>query len=455
MRQRAMFALFAMLAGRVEAISSLRRADFKPEHQCPDGKVTPAIALRPEKTSPDGEVHYKPIPLDSTWCLESLFMATDRILTETPDYTEIGRISRPPVPEDLAMFPKSLREPGRALSPAGFRVTLVGWDSRGIRRASAPMIPRQNGTGHTPHNIRSAVMQMLEREAQRYCEQNHLPFRPQDIPEALVDHGRIADDQHGYYDRETLPGRQILSRIATTLAWPALTTDHGARKIRDADAYRTALRQRRALHQELDFVQAEITAAMAAATGTRRAATVLLQIRALDEQRDIIRIRLTDVEQQIERLRHDPATRIPVSDNTRDEHLVDQLDQIEQELTTANSTSPSKDALPVVRTFLTVPELADVLEVSYPTAARWANGQHTPYPAGDLRNPLTGPIDTSLGPRRRRIPLDSINLRCIATDPQRHRLAQICSQPPIGWRDADWKAPLPTRPQAADQCENR
>lgn len=441
MRRRAMFALCAMLGGRVEALTMLRRADFKMAHQCPDGQVTPAIALRPHKASPDGEVHYKPIPPASTWCLEVLLIATDRILAETPDYTDTGRITRPAPPEDLAMFPTSLRKPGRSMRSAGFRAALVGRPARGGRQARAPMLPRQNGTGHTPHNIRSAVMQMLEREALRYCEQQRLPYRPQDIPEALVNHGGMADDRHGYYDRNTLPGREILSRIATCLAWPALTTDHGARQIRNANAYRTALKQERALHQELDILQADITATMASASDPRRAATVLLQIRALDEQRDTIRTRLADVQGQIERLRHDPATMVPVPDDLPDEELADEFEQIERKLAAPRSIASRRAAPEAIRAFLTIPELAVVLEVSYPTAARWANGQHTPYPAGDPRNPLIGPIDSSLGPRRRRIPLSSINPTHIAAEAQRHRLAQICSEAPEGWRTEHWKAP--------------
>ena len=441
MRQRAMFALFAMLAGRVDAVCSLRRADFKPSHQCPDGQLTPAIALRPHKTGADGEVHYKPIPTSSTWCLEVFFIATDRILTETPDYTDAGRTVRPAPPKDLAMFPKSLREPGRALSPAGFRVGLVGWEARGVRKAHAPMLPRPNGTGHTPHNIRSAVMQMLEREAQRYCEDRRLPFRPQDIPEALVDHGMMADDRHGYYDRDTLPGREILSRIATSLAWPALTTDHGARKVRDADAYRTALKQQRALNQELDIVQADITSAMASTSDNRRAAAVLLKIRTLDEHRDTIQARLTEVIQRIERLKNDPTTMIPVADDLSDDELTDDFEQIERELGTDSSTTARERVPKPIRAFLTIRELAQVLEVSYPTAARWANGQHLPYAAGDPRNPLIGPIDTSLGPRRRRIPIDSINPQHLRTDTRRRHLAHLRSQPPEGWRREHWKAP--------------
>ena len=442
MRRRAMFALCAMLGGRVEAITMLRRADFKPAHQCSDGQITPAIALRPHKTSPDGEVHYKPIPPASTWCLEVLIIATDRILAETPDYTDAGRITRPSPPEDLAMFPTSLRHPGRSMRPAGFRAAMVGRPARGPRSARAPMLPRQNGTGHTPHNIRSAVMQMLERQARDYCEQQRLPYRPQDIPEALVDHGAIADDRHGYYDRDTLPGREILSRIATSLAWPALTTDRGARRIRDANAYRTALKQRRALQQELERVQTEIEATMRRASDKRRAAEVLLQIRALDEQREPIRSRLAEVEKHIERLRHDPATMIPVPDDLPDEDLDDEFDQIERELTANRSTVAPKAAPAPVRAFLTIPELAEVLEVSLPTAARWANGQHTRYPPGDPRNPLIRPIDTSLGPRRRRIPIDSINPSYLATQAQHDRLARIRSEPPAGWRDEHWKAPL-------------
>ncbi len=79
--------------------------------------------------------------------------------------------------------------------------------------------------------------------------------------------------------------------------------------------------------------------------------------------------------------------------------------------------------------------------MSYPTAARWANHRHTPHPHGDPRNPLIGPIDTSVGPRRQRIPIDSISPSYLATQPQHDRLARIRAEPPTGWRDEHWKAP--------------
>jgi hypothetical protein len=60
--------------------------------------------------------------------------------------------------------------------------------------------------------------------------------------------------------------------------------------------------------------------------------------------------------------------------------------------------------------------------------------QPTPHVRPATGGAHSGPIDCSPGPRRRRIPLASVNRTHVATEAQRHRLAQICSEPPVGWR---------------------
>jgi hypothetical protein len=92
-----------------------------------------------------------------------------------------------------------------------------------------------------------------------------------------------------------------------------------------------------------------------------------------------------------------------------------------------------------------VPETAELFGISYPQVARWANGQHLPFKADDPRNPWHPdrvPIDTTRGPRRRRIAVDRINPAYIKTDAQRSRLAHILARLPDGWSEADCTAQL-------------
>ncbi len=95
MRLRALFALTCCLGGRSGALCGLRRHDVIAEHQGPDGRCGPAIALRPGKTSPAQEIHYKPIPPGLLNMIQVFSLAIDRILAETPDYDKNGRFERP------------------------------------------------------------------------------------------------------------------------------------------------------------------------------------------------------------------------------------------------------------------------------------------------------------------------------------------------------------------------
>ena len=123
----------------------------------------------------------------------------------------------------------------------------------------------------------------------------------------------------------------------------------------------------------------------------------------LDEQRDQIRTRLRGLDEEVERLRHDPTTQIPAPDDTPDELLIDKFGQIEREIngqvvaTARQSPRPKPIREPA---WITIPEAADILDISYPQMARWANGKHLPFVAGDPHNPWQPdqmPIDTSLG----------------------------------------------------------
>jgi integrase len=452
MRLRALFALCCCLGGRSGAACDLRRGDVITRHTGPDGRCGPAIALRPGKTYATTEIHYKPIPHGLLQLIEILNLATDRILAEAPDY-EVGqgRIARPPPPPDLALFPKSLREPGRALSQPGFYLQLVGYKERPTvrRKARAPLLPRADGRGFSPHTLRGSSMQMIKHATREYLPVNHPDITPEDLAEALVDH-EVPGDAHGYFDKNTLRGRELLSGIATELAWRMLTTELGARKVRDAAAYREVLRRTAILGAELQQVQRSISTLLKDPPSRKdEQLRTLLEVQALNEQREQLRERLNELEQRSERLRHDPATRTPASDELSDEELVDRLEEVDREFASSSTPRASRAReLPVpVREppWFTIPEAASVMDISYPQIARWAKGKHLPYPAGDPRNPWSPeriPIDVSRGERRRRISVQHVNPAYLQGDARRRRLAEILARFPARWSDRDSKAPL-------------
>ena len=448
LRWRALFGLICTLGSRSGAVCELRREDLRPRHRGPDGRSGPTIALRPGKTFDQREIHYKPIPAELYTMIEVFGIATDRILAEIPKYNR-GRAPASDRPANSPMFPRSLRRPDLALTQAAFYVQLRGYEAnRSLgRNERPPVLAGSDGHRYSPHSLRGAAMQAITLAAVTHLPAHHPNLQARDIVEALVDH-EVATDRLCYFDKNTLRGREILSRIASELAWRMLTTDEGARKVRDADGYRDSLRQRQILDAELKRLDREIKIVLDEHPRRPDHATkMLFELHALEERRNQVRIRLIKAEQRIERLRDDPTTHIPVPDDIPDDELTDGFDQIEREIEgrTAGGIEP-RFPDPVRRpAWITIREAAEILDISYPQAARWVNGQHLPFPAGDPRNPWQPgqpPVDITRGPRRRRIAVEHINPAYVRAEAQRRRLAEILALWPTGWKQADCTAPL-------------
>jgi hypothetical protein len=277
---------------------------------------------------------------------------------------------------------------------------------------------------------------MVREGGRDFCEKRGLPFSPEVIASALLDH-EIRTDPYGYADLNTLRGRERLSRLGTQIAWEMLATDRGARRMKNAIAYHDAVRKRGILKAELDRQSREIAAAVQQARAARKVpADLLLDLLANDERTEL-QTRLAAIETQIHNLLHSPETLIPAPDDISDEQLRDELEALEKAVR-QGPAKPKRSSVPPdpVRDWITIPELADILDISYPTAARWVRGEHLPHAAGDPRNPWQAdniPVDASLGERRRRIWTGGISSAVIRTEAQRARLAQLLGQAPKGW----------------------
>jgi hypothetical protein len=447
MRLRALLTLVCVLGGRADAICSLRRDRLVRDRLDVDGEIGPSIGLRPAKNFDAEETHWKPVPVEALFAVDAFCRLADRLLADTPDYTEQGRCERPAPPEDLAMFPVSLRHPGRSITPQGFYQQLVGAPARPVhgRARRLPLIERPDGRGYSPHTLRGTVMQVIEGAAKRYCAEHGLNDTPEQIYEALVDH-TIPGDRHGYLDRSSLRGRERLAKIGARIAWEMLATEKGARTVRDHDGFRTALRQLQAIEHELTLNRQQIRETREHAVGQRISSTRLLaDLGVLDDAREELDERRAGIERRIEDLRHDPATRVQVSDEIPGEDLIDRFDEIEEEINGHGSKATQPELPQPVRDWFTVPEVPTIFEISYPQGARWVNNKNLPHSPGDPRNPWRThplPIDESLGPRRRRIPVSQISPAYLRTAAQRARLAQILANWPQGWSTEHCLAPL-------------
>jgi integrase len=443
-RNRAILGLLISLGGRRAAICDLTRGDVNRDHLGPDGHLGPAIALRPGKVHHEQAIHWKPIPTDLLRTIDIYLLLTDTLITETetecrPERSN-GRRRQPAPGPDAPLFIGALKYPKRALGAASLYQTLVG--HRGYpkhnRKPRAPLIPRGDGSGFSPHSLRRAALQATRIAATDYCRSNECPVTPEGISAALLDQ-IMPSDRYGYADVNTPAGRETWSRLAIELNWQMLTGDRGARKAVDQERITACQQQVKWLHAEAVQQQRSIDDALAQAQRTRLTAeTGVLVHRATDRKAEI-RAEVDKLEREIDRLWHDPAARIPVPDDVPDDHL-----RMSQQ-----PPSPTHDVIEheeqPVRDFFTGPELARVYEISRAQAARWANGQHLPHKPGDPRRPFEPdaiPVDRTLGPRRARFWAGGLNPGSLPTPLARRRARALLSQMPAGWSDQHQTAPL-------------
>jgi integrase len=456
-RNRALFGLLCVTGSRIGAALALMLSDFNPVHVDPDGNVGPAIALRPGKTMEADDVRWKPLPTGAGQMIQAHVLLTRRLALETDGPGEFTRRRRARLPEDYPLFPASIKYLERPWHSSGFYEALAGratgpparqtpWFGVLRRDTQTGEAPPDGRLGYSPHALRRAALQMVRDGGREFCEERRLPHSPEVIASALLDH-EIRSDPYGYADHNTLQGRERLSSLGAQIAWEMLTTDRGARRIKNAAAYREAVRKRDVLKAELDRTSREIAAAVQQARAARKVpADLLLDLLANDERSEL-QTRLAAVEAEIHNLIHSPRTMIAAPDDISDEQLRREIEAFEK--TVRQNHAKPKRAAPhhpdPIRDWITIPELAEVLDISYPTAARWVRGEHLPHPAGDPRNPWPAdnvPVDVSLGERRRRIWTGGVNAAVIRTEAQNARLAQLLAQPPKGWSDKHVSGPL-------------
>jgi hypothetical protein len=458
-RNRALFALMCTIGSRIGATLALTVDDFEPEHIDPDGRVGPAIALRPGKVISGDDIRWKPLPNGLARMIRSHIVLTRRVALETDNPGDDARRRRDALPEDYPLFPASVKHLERAWDRSGFYEALAGrvtrppargrpWypvDRRAMDGKTASRAVRKATLGHSPHTLRRATKQMVRTGGIEYCGEHNIPIKPEVIADGLLDQD-IRSDRYGYADLNTPAGRERLSRIGALIAWEMLRADRGARKCGDTAGLERAVRKCNILRAELDRMNGKIGAAVAEARLAKSVpADLLLDLLANDE-RDTISARLTEAEANVQFLLHDTRARIPMPDDMSDEALreeVEAFDKARRRLPAADR--PAKTRLPdAIRDWILIREHAHVFGVVYATSARWAGNEHIRYPVGHPRHPwknTVAPVDTSLGERRRRIWVGGINPALIH-GPAQERLAQILAAFPTGWPEDRAKAPL-------------
>ena len=438
-RNRALLVVFATLGGRLEAIMDLDRRSYRRGFRCPDGELSPAIALRPGKHAPPDEISWKPIPDEQALVLDVYIAVVER---------QLGA----PMPADGPLFIPSFARAGNHMTGHAFSYVIGGANGLlpkpavGESEVSAGSVTGASRTcGYSPQTLRRAALQLVRHGARSYCERHDLDADPECLAEVLLDHKELRADTMGYADIDTVQGRIRWSKVAIAINWEMLTTDRGARRVPDVRRYRDALELETALGGELNREERELDRLCESRFNAVSPELVVEMMVAFDRIRRIQRS-LAEVKETLTTLEHDRDSWRILPDDAPDEKKVD-LEAIRRgETGVARSVAPDR-----ARWFLTVAEFAEFAG-SAATARRWAAGQ-LPYGEGDPRNPWqpgSAAVDERLGPRKRRIDVDKINPRYFDTSAKRARRDEILATTPRGFTRQECARPsAPSRDTGA------
>jgi integrase len=454
LRNRALLMLFVITGARLEALCALRFPDYDSRHRSPDGRVGPAIALRPGKSIDRREIRWKPLPVEAGLVIDAYLAVVRRHICLSFSSTGPLWLASPANPEAPLHYHsvqnKLSGQSAAAIARDGGTIPLLPREGSPETVGGRSPGPRQ---GYSPQTLRRAALQLARAGARRYCEEHELEMDPECISEVLLDHD-VRADRYGYADVATPQGRERWAAVGAAVNWEMLTTARGARRVPDADAYRRALRRRSALLVELKDIRdgideaarlseppdvAEDMGSLLVLARSQMAAQRLFR----DER--VLTEELREVEKDLERLRYDPRRRIVLPDTAPESSAKVDLDAIERE--EAAPVEEDRDPEPRLRepAWLTPGELAELLGVASSTVARWLRGHQLPGQRGSPERPWEPeeiPIDASLGPRQRRIPVAGIRADFIEAAVDARALERVLSAPPEGWSMDRARAPL-------------
>jgi hypothetical protein len=439
LRKRVLFTLLFCLGARIDAIERLKVGDFQRRRRLPDGSVGPVIALRPRKTHGKDDVRHKPLPPLAALVIETWLA-----------FLEV-KLGRPQGPESPLLIPACTRS-NEPWTDAAMRQCIGGGvaGQPGKKRYQAALLPKENERhGYSPHTVRGAVTQgVRSKEAAAFLTEHGLKddavFQVL-IAEVLTDRKDLGFDSLGYGGAKKRTDRERLSGYGAHIMWELVTTARGARRVLDAEDFRSALHKRAALEGELAKVRREMAELYASSEsgGEQVMLTTLLHSQHLGARKDQLDDELRAVERDLNDLRHNPKRKVTVPDDVEELPVID-LDAIEREVL-GGIAAHRRHALRSVRdpAWVTPKELAFVLDVGEATARRWVDGKlPTAAHKRPWRSPEESPVDNTLGVKRRRIAVTGINPGLLDSDAKRQRLAETQARWPEGWSEEQVNAPL-------------
>lgn len=434
-RDRLLLAVCLVLALRVEAVTRLRRQDYLPRHLGPSGEG-PALRTYPGKTRDPSFARIKPIPPGMAEVIEIALAYTEglRGCATAPD--------EPLLPNSLTTF--------TPLTPGAIRQRLSGRSGSSKIRALLPKVSPHHG--YAPHTLRAACAQMITSpEGEAWLTEHGMSARSAiSAAEALMDHENMKLDDLGYFGVKKEPDREKYSGLGAAIAWEVLTTDRGARRDFDADAYRAAWMKRQALEGDIERVRREMRQIYAGVNPdeTKAVLAALLKAQELDAQKEMASEALVEVRDELKEIRLNPARKLAIPDNVAEPRVGVDLDALERELS-GGVPEHQRKRLAAVRDLITPAEFAFVLSGETGTGStvrRWMT-QGLP---GRARQQYWDPVDPPIvefSTKRRALDATRIHVMLLDKDQRDRLIAILATPPPEGWAGFDMTSPSRPDPQ--------
>jgi len=449
LRHLVTIALLATLGPRVSALAAVRADDYDPRHRFPDGNVGPALRFYPGKTVHRDLARWKGLAPKEADLVEALLLLTRRLYSEREPTARKNswRTVDPPraMPEDWALLASRIFKPGVAPSGEALTNMLTGQPTGYAKLPLAEHLGSgaKGRLGHSGHRVRHLAEQLVRIGISRYLEERAIQHVScVAVAEVVLDHD-VKEDRYGYSDLNSEHGRENWGRIAALATSRLLWTDEGARRVPDLHLYERALRHRKRLEKQLAVVEDQRSAARGRAVpGLESEVAALRETIALAEDAESLRRELNSANYECTRLEDRTAWRplragSPVDPSETDPQAA--LVNTRRRVRAGEATGGPLRLLPV-RQFVSVPELASLLEISDATAKRLVCGGPSDSPSWPFTAD-TPPVDVSRGARRRRVWTGGLTDRAVS-GARRARLERLLSEYPAGWRGQDVVAPL-------------
>lgn len=443
LRDRVMVILVLVMGSRDGCLGSeeiyVRRGDFQ-RRRDPDGQLGWAIRIFPGKTRDPDEQLWKFIPDQAAECILTFITFLE---------IELGRKRD----DEDPLLPSTLRRPGKYLDARTIE-NRCGGEPPTSKAGTRAVLPKYDVDefdpydGYDPHRLRSTAKQAIKSlEAEWWCEDNGIladAAKREDISEALLSH-QVAGVSALYGGASKIRDQERLSRIGTAITWALLTTDAGARTVRDDITFVSLLDKVDLREAQLRKIRREIVTAYRRAENAKTLELAhQAQIRAqrLGDEKDELMYDLMGLRDEVKEVKFNRHRLRLIDDRKRhDEVPIVDLEEVERRHGGATSTRHPRRLHPR-RRILTPSETAQILGKGESTVTQWIRDGLPPRLAeNEARRPWDPEDPPVLVFSEKRRGIIAGRLLNLSPEQEQLRAELLATAPPDGWAGLDMGDP--------------